>query len=191
MHMPLPSFASKLLFRNVLTPYRRFDDILLGETLVRVQGRAEPDLRMPDVLLLPEAAAEAGDGLGDGVLRLQELVAKVKDAPVLAAVDGVVGAGCELPLLQPEEMLADPLGGRGELNARVGRLIGDEICGGNFVWRGNSCKPELSSLKTAIRRGVGGARFWGAPWPAPRFFSALSPPSLTSGFRIKQRVLRG
>ena len=52
-----------------------FDDPLLGKALGRVQRRAESDLRVADVVMVPEARAEVGDGLRDGVLRLQELVA--------------------------------------------------------------------------------------------------------------------
>ena len=40
-----------------------------------MQRRAESDLRVADVVMVPEARAEVGDGLRDGVLRLQELVA--------------------------------------------------------------------------------------------------------------------
>ena len=41
-----------------------------------MQRRAESDLRVADVVMVPEAGAEVGDGLPDGVFRLQELVAE-------------------------------------------------------------------------------------------------------------------
>ena len=110
-----------------MTSNRGLNDPLLGEALGRVQRRAEPDLGVPDVVLGPEAGAEVPDGLRDGVLRLQEPVAKVEDAPVPPAAHGVVGAGGELPLLQSQQVFADPLGGDGELDARLFRLFGDEI----------------------------------------------------------------
>ena len=109
------------------TSYCCFDDLLLGEALGGVQRRAKADLRVADVVRVPESGAEVGDGLRDGVLRLQELVAKVEDAPVLAAPHRVVRARGELPLLQPEEVFADSPRRHGELDAHLGRLIGDEI----------------------------------------------------------------
>ena len=111
----------------VITSDGGLDDPLLGEALGRVQRRAEPDLGVADIVLDPEAGAEVPDGLRDGVLRLQELVAEVEDAPVPPAPHGVVGAGGELPVLQAQQVFADSLGGNGELDARLIRLFGDEI----------------------------------------------------------------
>ena len=59
-----------------ITSYCCFDDPLLGKALGRVQRRAESDLCVADVVGVPEAGAEVGDGLRDGVFRLQELVAE-------------------------------------------------------------------------------------------------------------------
>ena len=55
------------------------------------------------------------------------LVAKVEDAPVLAAPHGVVSVLGDLPLLQAEEVRSDSLRRHGQLDAHLGRLIGDEI----------------------------------------------------------------
>ena len=50
-------------------------------------------------------------------------------------------------------------------------------------------KIVLFHLETVTRRDGDGAQFWGVPWPAPRFFSPPSPPSLTSGRRNETKQI--